>query len=175
MTTEYDQNGCTPGLWVAVNTHPRKERIAIDNLARQEFRTYCPMINKQRGSGRRTMTVLRPLFPGYILVQVDLGFQRWRPLLSTIGVRRVIRCGDRLSFIAGEFVEGLKAREIDGAIVKPESPYRVGQEVKITVGAFDGLVAQILEMDERGRLVVLMDLLNQGVKVKIDAQGVTAI
>lgn len=88
-------------------------------------------------------------------------------------MRTLVRCGDRPGFLDDRFIHSLKAREMDGAIVKPESPYRVGQQVRITGGAFDGLVAQIVEMDEKHRLVVLMDLLNRPVKVRIEERGVT--
>ena len=69
-------------------------------------------------------------------------------------------------------VEGLQAREIDGAIVRPTSPYEPGQRVKMAGGAFDGLIATILEMDEKDRLVVLMDLLNRQTRVRVDAHCV---
>ena len=44
----------------------------------------------------------------------------------------------------------------------------------MTGGAFDGLLATIISMDERDRLTVLMQLLNRAVKIKVDALGVSA-
>ena len=41
-------------------------------------------------------------------------------------------------------------------------------------GAFDGLLATIVAMDDRDRLTVLMQLLNRAVKIKVDALGVMA-
>jgi transcriptional antiterminator RfaH len=170
MRTEYN-NYCPaqPSTWVVVNTQPHREHIALDNLARQEFQAYCPMMRKRVRHARRTQEVLRPLFPGYLFVRVNPDLQRWRPILSTYGVRTLVCCGDRPSFLDEGFIDGLKARELDGAIVRPASPYRPGQQVKMAGGAFDGLIATILEMDEKDRLVVLMDLLNRPTKVKVEA------
>jgi transcriptional antiterminator RfaH len=156
--------------WIVVNTQPQREQIALENLARQAFNTYCPMMRTRVRHARRTQEVLRPLFPGYLFVRADL--QRWRPILSTYGVRTLVCCGDRPSFLDNGFVEGLQAREIDGAIVRPASSYEPGQRVKMAGGAFDGLIVTILEMDEKDRLVVLMDLLNRPTKVRVGANCV---
>jgi transcriptional antiterminator RfaH len=48
----------------------------------------------------------------------------------------------------------------------------VGQQVKLAIGAFDGLVATIVEMDDKDRLVVLLELMKQPVRVRLDAQSV---
>jgi len=158
--------------WTVVNTQPHREQIALENLARQAFKAYCPMMRTRVRHARRTQEVLRPLFPGYLFVRVNADLQRWRPILSTYGVRTLVCCRDRPSFLDDRFVEGLQAREIDGAIVRPARPYEPGQQVKIAGGAFDGLVATILEMDEKERLVVLMDLLNRPTKVRVGTHGV---
>ena len=63
---------------------------------------------------------------------------------------------------------------MDGAIVRPDTPYKLGQQVRVSSGAFDGLVATIIAMDEKDRLVVLMELLNRPVKVRVDAGLVAA-
>ena len=47
-----------------------------------------------------------------------------------------------------------------------------GQQVRLAGGTFDGLVASILELDEKDRLVVLLELLRRPVKVKVDARWV---
>ena len=173
MQREHNDLPAPPSAWIVVNSQPHREHIALENLARQEFHAYCPLMRKRVRHARRTQEVLRPLFPGYLFVRVNPDLQRWRPILSTYGVRTLVCCGERPSFLDDGFVEGLKARAVDGAIVRPARPYAPGQQVKMAGGAFDGLIATILEMDDKDRLVVLMDLLNRPTKVKVDAQSVT--
>lgn len=163
------------GGWVVANTQPHRERIAFDNLLRQRFQAYCPLIRTRVTHARRTQEVLRPLFPSYLFVKIDSDTRSWRPIISTIGVKSLIRFGDFPSFIADEFLVGLKAREIDGAITRPASEYGVGQRVRVSGGPFDGVVATIIEMDERDRLIVLMDMLNRPVKVKLSSFQVMSI
>lgn len=157
--------------WLALATQPHKERVAIENLQRQGYETYCPMLRKQVRHARRVQDVLRPFFPGYVFAK--LGANRvWRSMQSTFGVRRVIAFGEQPCLLSGDFIAALRVREVDGAIVKPVKDYRVGQTVHLAGGAFDGLVATIIEMDEMQRLVVLLDLLNQTVRVHTDFRGV---
>ncbi len=158
--------------WITVNTNPHRERIVLEHLQRQAVTANCPMLRKQRSHARRVETVLRPLFPGYLFVEANAALS-WRPLLSTHGVRTVVRTGDDLSFIDADFITGLKMREVDGAVVRPPSPYRVGQEVRIAGGPFDGFITTILELDEKDRLLVLLDVMNRGIKVKLSGEMIT--
>jgi transcriptional antiterminator RfaH len=160
--------------WVVVNTQPHRERIALEHLLRQEFGAYCPLLHKRIRHARRSELVSRPLFPGYLFVQLDPDLPRWSPILSTVGVKTLVRFGERLSFIPNQFIDSIKAREIEGVVVMPDQPFQVGQKVKITDGAFDGIVATIVEMHERDRVVVLMDLLSRQVKLKIGVRQIAS-
>lgn len=161
--------------WLVVNTQPHKELFAIENLLRQDFSVYCPMVPKTVRHARRVRGVLRPLFPGYLFVKASAGEGRWRAIQSTLGVRRLVLQGEAPACLGGGFVESLRAREIDGAVVLPTEPYRPGQAVRMTGGAFDGLIATILDLDEKGRITVLMELLNQSVRVHTTPHGVRAL
>jgi len=175
MRTEYSPYPGKSSGWAVLNTHPHREHIALTHLERQDFFAYCPMIRRRRSHARRVTDVLRPMFPGYVFVQSTSCAERWRPLTSTIGIRSVVRCGVELSLLDDAFVQCLKARELDGAVSRPECHYQVGQHVRLAGGPFDGIVATIVDMHERDRLTVLMDLLNRPVKVRVDEAQVMAV
>jgi transcriptional antiterminator RfaH len=157
------------GAWTVVNTQPHRERVALENLARQEFDAYCPQVRRRVSHARRVHDVLKPLFPGYLFVHLTSQTPGWRPIMSTSGVRMLVRFGEQPAFIDDDFIQALKSHEVDGAIVHPAKSYAVGQRVNITNGPFSGLVGTIMEMDDRDRLVVLMNLLNRPVKVQVAA------
>jgi len=161
--------------WIAINTHPHREHVAIENLARQRFSVYCPMELRRVRHARRTQDVTRPLFPGYIFAEVIPDLTLWRPMLSTYGVRNLIRSGDRPAFVDSGFIQGLRAREVEGVIARPLRPYEVGQEVRVNGGPFDGLIATIIELDERDRLILLTSLLSQTVRLKMTSANVRAL
>lgn len=163
-------------VWLAVQTHIRKEKVAIVNLHRQEFVTYCPYVIKtQRRKGRPDCAARVPLFPSYVFVALDLDGQRWRPLLSTFGVRAVVRVGERPGIVPAGFIDALQARETDGVVTAWRDPLHCGQQVQLRSGALEGLVGTIVEMDEKDRIVVLMQMLNQHVRVKVDRRQLAAL
>lgn len=165
----------TPSVWAVINTHPSREALALQHLARQDFEAYCPMIPKRLKQAHRYIDVARPLFPGYLFVQVAPERNQWRPVLSTIGVRTVIRFGERLGWVDNEFINGLKQRENDGLITRPINPFEVGQQVRVTSGPFDGVIATIVSMSEKDRLVVLMDLLSRKVQVHLTTDQLSSL
>ena len=75
--------------------------------------------------------------------------------------------GETPSLLPAGFVESLKAREVEGAIQKPEMPFKPGQSVAINGGPFDGLVGQILGIRESDRALLLLNLLNQQTRVRM--------
>ena len=54
--------------WYVVETRPRQERFAIENLHLQKFTTFWPRFWKTSKHARQQKTVLAPLFPGYLFV-----------------------------------------------------------------------------------------------------------
>jgi transcriptional antiterminator RfaH len=82
--------------------------------------------------------------------------------------------GEQLAFIGDNFIQELKSQEIDGEIVHSGTLYVVGQRVEVTGGTFSGLIGTIIRMDDKDRLVVLMNLLSRPVKVHVAARKVVA-
>ena len=103
--------------WTVVATPQRKENYAKLNLERQGFAVYCPTICPRIKHARSTTEVLRPMFPGYLFVQVSQDVHCWRPILSTKGVRALIRSGNR-PVSADELVLELQASELGGAVTR---------------------------------------------------------
>ncbi len=125
------------------------------------------MTMKHIRHARRAYDAERPLFPGYIFAEQP---QLWRPLLSTVGVRAAVMNDGKPAKLPLGFIESLKAREVEGCICKHETPFRIGQQVTIQGGAFDGLIGQIMGMRTNDRILVLLDLLKRQTPVQIDAK-----
>ena len=164
----------TGGRWLVVKTHTHKEEVAAQSLQRLSFSTYLPVVQRRIRHARRVRDVRRPLFPGYLFVDVTGDDSAWRSIRSAFGVRQLVRAGTELAFLPGSVIDGIRCREVDGVIRKPACAFIVGQHVRLQGEAFDGLVATIIEMDEKQRFVVLMNWLNQSVRVRLEADRLVA-
>ena len=158
------------GEWAAAATHPHREALASENLARQGFKSYCPVIIRRVRHARRAYDTAKPLFPGYLFIELKNWRTQLRPLLSTLGIRTVVMSGGRPATLPAGFVENLKAREIDGKIARPDRAFQVGQTVMIHNGPFDGLIGQIVELRENDRVLLLLDVLKRATRVSVDAK-----
>lgn len=167
MTLEI--GACERTRWVAVHAHPGREHSAANNLRDQGYESYVPVIRKQVRHARVTRDVLRPLFPSYLFVRFHPEMQRWRPILSTVGVRSVVCTGDEPCAVPDSFILQLKAREENGVIVRSAAARHIGDTVRIAHGALDGVAGEIIGLPENDRLIVLMDILNRPVRVTISA------
>ena len=61
--------------WYVIQTKPRQESVAIENLERQGYAAYCPKMAqaKRRRQRQRWQKVIEPLFPRYLFVQLAMG------------------------------------------------------------------------------------------------------
>ena len=153
--------------WLVIRTHPHRERFAADQLGRQGFESYCPVVLKRIRHARRVYDAKRPLFPSYIFVKHAGAQMRWRPILSTQGVRTLIQHSGSPGLLDGAFIETLRQREVDGVIQRDDARLRVGQRVAIDSGGFSGLVGEILDVRDHRRIAVLLDLMNNKVRAHV--------
>jgi transcriptional antiterminator RfaH len=167
--------GCAPS-WYVVQTHPRAEGKAAEHLARQGFPTYLPRYLKRRRHARRVETVAAPLFPRYLFVAVDMATQRWRSIQSTIGVMQLVRNGDEPAAIHTRIVDELKSREnVLGFIqLDQRQIFRLGDKLRVIEGVFCDSLGSFEGMSDNERVTILLDLLGRKVRVRLDAEFVTA-
>ena len=95
-------------------------------------------------------------------------------------VRSLVRFGEKPAPLDADFIQSLQEREQDGVIVMPDvvrpaEPYAVGQKVRMNGGPFDGAIATILSLGEKDRLLVLLDILQRGVKTRVHADRVMPV
>lgn len=82
--------------WYVVYAKSRQEAVAEENLGRQGYEVYLPLIaqpRRQRGQWRQ---VLEPLFPRYLFVHLRLGCDNIGPIRYTTGVSSLVRFREEL-------------------------------------------------------------------------------
>lgn len=155
--------------WYAVNTQPRAEDRAMQNLLRQGFQAYLPQVRKTVRHARKTQQVRAPLFPSYLFVALDLGAQAWHAINGTFGVRHLITNGDRPAALPDGIVEGLQSEQDGDGLLPVQAPdlLRPGSQVEIVAGGLAEKIATILRLAEQDRVVVLLDMLGRTVETSV--------
>ena len=163
-------------VWYVANTHVNAENTAAYNLSRQGFSVYLPKYMKLRRHARRQDLVPRPLFPRYVFVGVGIKNKRWRAINSTIGINHLISFDGRPTILHSDILDQVRARENnDGMIVTREScHFRKGDRVEIVRGALCEQTGLFDSLDDKKRVIVLLDLLGRQVRVRAPIDAVQA-
>jgi len=162
--------------WFVVQTQVNAEAKAAAHLERQGFSSYLPRYLKRRSHARKVETVVRPLFPRYLFVAIDLATQRWRSIQSTLGVSHLVCAGDRPAQVGDSVIDALRAREDEVGFIKlaRRSAFSPGDKVRIVEGAFLDSLALVEGVSDHDRVAVLLSLLGRKVRVFVGADLIAA-
>ena len=162
--------------WYVVHTHANGELRAKDNLLRQGFDVWFPEYRKKRRHAGRQEIVMKPLFPRYIFVRVNIIDDPWRGIFSTYGVSNMVGDKDGPYKLDDKVVEGIKSRAGDDGIFELKSKKFVkGEKVIITAGPFSNLEAVFHIESDTERALVLLNLMGRDVRTSVSSQDLTAI
>jgi len=155
--------------WCVVYTNVNKETIAEKNLIGQNFITYMPKYKKIISHARKISTVIKPLFPRYLFVNVDLVAQRWPIINSTYGVNVIISMEGKPVIISEEIINKIKLCEKpdENINVVPYSIMTKGDEVNILEGVFSGKKGIFNGLTDNNRVKVLFNLLGKEVTLSV--------
>jgi transcription elongation factor/antiterminator RfaH len=145
--------------WYAVQCQPHRERGAAVHLANQDYDVFLPWRQKTRRHARRIEKVLRPFFPGYLFVRLDLARDRWRPVNGTFGVTRIVMQGERPAAAPRGMIETLMDCCNDDGVLAWEPALEPGQSVRVSEGPFADLIGELKDLDDSGRVCVLLNIM----------------
>ena len=158
--------------WYAVQTRPRKERLAEQHLRNQNFTTFCPQQRRARKVGKRMCWQLEPLFPSYLFVAIDIERQRWRSINGTVGVVHLVSFGKgsgvRPAPLPAGLVERLRELAAKDDVIRFDEQLGQGDRVRVVGGPFDSLCG-VLETASAGeRVTILLEVLSGATRVSIE-------
>jgi len=154
--------------WYLARLKPGGLRRAKENLARQDVTYYCPVRKRTQREKGRLVTALRPLFPGYLFIQVPMGTVSWRSINATYGVSQVV-CLEpgRPSRVSGGIMRALFATDTSDANADSADLFAPGEDVRVIVGPFADLVAKVEAVPEKDRIFVLLDMMGRTVRTQL--------
>ena len=165
-------NDRSPGeRWYVVHTQPRAESRAVIHLERQGYSVFCPRYRKTVRHARKATSVLAPLFPNYLFLQLDVSCDAWHSVNGTRGVVRLFMQGETPQPVPHGIVEALQARMGADGTMEWEPTFKIGQAVRIADGPFTDFVGTLEHLDAAGRVRVLLDFLGRSVSVALRCEA----
>jgi transcriptional antiterminator RfaH len=161
--------------WFLVQTKPNAEAVAFRNLENQNITAFMPLHKTTRRKPSKFQTILRPLFPGYIFISLELNSVLWRKIKSTRGVTRVVRFGREPSQVPSEIIKELFAYCDTDGVFQREEKFVIGNNIQIKKGPLAGAIGSIIDIDPKKRVQILFDFMGQTSKLTIDASVLNPI
>ncbi|MFA6602818.1 MAG: transcription termination/antitermination protein NusG [Candidatus Shapirobacteria bacterium] len=168
--------------WYVINTYSGHEykviealitRIKTMNLTDYIFEAIVPIQSKmviRRGQKVKTQ---EKTFPGYVLIQMVVTDDSWVTVRTTPGVTGFVGVGSKPTPISDKEVATiLQTTEEDKP--KYQTPYSIGDVVKITSGSFADFIGTVESIDQaKGKMRVLVTFFERETPVEVDFLQVT--
>lgn len=162
--------------WYLAQLKPGGLERAVANLARQGFQSFMPLREETRRRAGRWERRSRPLFPGYLFVQVPSNHRHWRSINSTYGVSRLVALeAGAPTQVAPSIISGLKERVTAEGVLQPPAELKAGDQVRVVSGPFSKMIAEIESVSEQGRIYVLLNLMGSYAKAQLSSSDVETI
>jgi transcription elongation factor/antiterminator RfaH len=158
--------------WFVVHTLPHQEKRAQLQLENQTYRTFLPRRERTIRHARKLTTVVRPFFPRYLFIVLDLERHQWRAVNGTLGVAGLVMQGDRPHPVPPGIVETLLASTGPDGMLQTRPQLHVGDPVRLTQGPFAEYLGTLDRLDDSGRVRVLLDILGRQVPILVEGHHV---
>ncbi len=121
-------------------------------------------------AGKKVKTERR-LYPGYILVEMDMDDETLNVINSIQGVMKFVGSGRKPQPLTEKEMARVMGRmeEVRTAPVMSDMPYQVSDIVEVIDGPFSGFVGTVDELiPEKGKVKVIMTLFGRPTTVELD-------
>ncbi len=163
--------------WSVLWTHSNTERRVEEQLRGKGFETFLPMAkawSRRRGA---QLSILLPMFPGYVFVRHVVDKRSHLEILKARGVVKVLgERWDSPAAVPDDEIETIRRVAAADVPVFPHPFLKEGQQVRIVDGPLEGLEGILIATKpQKGLLVVSVDLLRRSVAVGIESTQVQPV
>jgi transcriptional antiterminator NusG len=180
----YDNPYDRPGAWYVVHTYAGYENkvkqnmasmVASLNLEDRVYEVVIPMEDVTDFKNGKRVVVQKKMFPGYLLVRVDMDESVWFHIRNTPGVTGFVGSGAKPMPLARKDVEtflAVKPEGVEGAAstkkARPSTMFSEGESVRVKEGPFADFTGQINEINEdQMKLKVLVNIFGRETPVEL--------
>ncbi|MGD0577050.1 MAG: transcription termination/antitermination protein NusG [Candidatus Staskawiczbacteria bacterium] len=146
-----------------------KQRIESLGMEDKIFNVIVPKEKKIKIKNGKRKTVEEKIYPGYVLVEMQVTDESWYVVRNTPRVTGFLGAGTTpIPVSASDMADLMKRMEMS----EPEFTidFEIGANVKIVDGPFKGFEGKVSEIDkERGKIKVLVNMFGRDTPVELDS------
>jgi transcription antitermination factor NusG len=164
QTVATHPRSCDARWWI-VYTRSRREKDLMRRLIASRRSFYCPIISKRsRAPSGRIRTSFVPLFPGYVFLYGNDDDRLAAFTTNCVAWANPVADDQRLMYELRQ----IRALIDSNVPITPEERLDTGIAVRVMSGPLRGQEGVVIERRGKRRLLVSVDLLQQGASVDLD-------
>lgn len=176
-----------PGEWYVVHTYAGYEnkvkadletRVASMNMEDKIYEVVIPMEEVVEVKSGKKQKVQRKVFPGYLLVRLDLDDESWYVVRNTPGVTGFVGSGSKPTPLSEREVDRIlqRGKEPEAERPKPKLAWTENDPVRVTSGPFANFQGVISEVDgEREKVKVLVNIFGRETPVELNFDDIQKV
>lgn len=155
--------------WLVLYVRSRWEKKVHDALERIDIESFLPLTQTSKQWSDRKKIIYEPLFPSYVFVKIKSSLD-FHKALSTNGACSYISFGREYAKVHSSEIDKIKMLVNAENILDLEvdnNPIKVGLVKTIKQGSLRGLECEILKINNKNKVVVRIDSLQQNILATI--------
>lgn len=166
----------TKARWFVVHTYSGhenkvaetlKQRAQTLHLTEKILAVLIPSQEKIQIKRGQRKTVREKIFPGYMLVNMELTDDSWLAVRTTQGVTGFVGVGAKPRPLPKHEVDAIQKYMSQGT-AQYKADYTEGEAVKITDGPFNEFLGTVQTIDPKGKVTVLVSIFGRETPVELD-------
>ena len=161
--------------WYLLQTKPNAHVTARNNLRRQGFDVFLPLVIKTTKKNGKFLDTKTQLFPGYLFMGTSIDPVPWKSVNGTRGISRAVTLDGVYRSVSAQIVEGLQHRCDNDGVIQSLNDIVPGDRGKIERGPFSEFICTVEQIKDDLRAWVLIDLLQQQTRAEVSLDDVSKI
>lgn len=164
--------------WYVIHTYSGYENKVLQTLEQKVKsmglenvinRILIPMEDEIDVKDGKKRTVKRKVFPGYVLIEMEVNDRSWYVVRNTPGVTGFVGSATKPIPLEPKEVERILGKQEVESEPKTHISVEVGEEVRITEGPFENCIAVVTEVnEEKGTVKGLVNMFGREIPVEVD-------
>lgn len=145
-----------------------KQRAETLNLVNKIISILIPTQEKIQIRRGQRKTVAEKIFPGYLLVEMELTDDSWLAVRTTAGVTGFVGIGNKPTPLPRHEIDAIK-QFMTQAAPTFKADFAEGEAVRIVDGPFNDFLGTVKSIDEeKGKIEVLVNIFDRETPVQLD-------
>lgn len=152
--------------WYAARLRANHEKRVAERMSDRNIEHLLPLYSSRRQWKDRKVSLLMPLFPGYLFVRLCVR-DRLR-VLEVPGVAGLVGTRSQAVPLADDEIRAIQGCVNAASRIAPHPYLSVGNRVRVRSGPFCGIEGIIVRTNNKARLVISLSLIQSSASLEID-------